>query len=170
MRPTTVLRALLAATLALGGCDAPPTGLDVGALEDDLFAALEPTYRDEGVTLFEVDCPHDATEAVGGDVLACVADVERRWVRIRVELASLDAWDWTTLDVVHVLDRTEELVGAEMSAALGDPVRLDCGSPRLRVLPVGSSLLCTATDSGGNPADALLTVNGPGQTAWRVLG
>lgn len=162
--------AAVAATVAVGlsGCD-DPTGFDVRALEADLEGALGPAYHADGVTLFGVDCPFGAVDAVAGDVFACVADVERRFVRIRVEVRSPAAWDFTTLDVVHDLDATEQSVAAEMGSALGDVIALDCGSPRLQVLPVGTSLRCTATDSGGNDAAVLLTANGPGQTTWEVL-
>lgn len=164
--PTAAATAIALGVAACGTA----TGFDVPALEADLEAALGPAYHADGVTLFEVDCPHDAVDAVAGDVLACIADVERRFVRIRVEIRSPQAWDFTTLDVVHDLDATEASVATEMGTTLGDRIQLDCGSPRLQVLPVGTSLRCRATDSGGNVADVLLTANGPGQTAWEVLG
>lgn len=166
--PAALPVALAVAAALAGGCGTP-TGFDVAALEADLEGELGPAYHAEGITLFEVDCPHDATAAVPGDVLACIGDVEGRFVRIRVEVRAADAWDFTTLDVVHDLDATEEAVASEMGRTLGDVIRLDCGSPRLRVLPIGTAIRCEATDSGGNAVPALLTVNGPGQTAWEVL-
>lgn len=143
--------------------------VDVLGLEQDIHAGLAMAYEPDGLTLFEVACAdHDWGP---GDVFACTADVERQFVRVRVEVGEARGdVDWTTLDVVHRLDATEELVASQMSEALGDRIRLDCGSPRLRVLPVGSSFRCDAVDSAGNLVTALLTVNGAGQTGWDVLG
>ncbi len=162
--------AAMAAAVALASCQAEG-GFDVVALEEDITTTLTQTYAQDDLTLFGVDCPRDATDAVTGDVFACVADVERQFVRVRVEIAAgLDGWDWTTLDVVHDLDVTEQLVAAEMSETLSDQITLDCGSPRIRVLPIGSVIECEAVDSGRNAVRVLLHVNGAGQTGWEILG
>ncbi len=161
--------AAVAAFLGSACTSTDPTFLDVTALEEDIRVTLSPAYEAEGMTFFGVTCADRDWE--GGDVLACVADVERQFVRVRVEVGGAPGtWDWTTLDIVHRLDATEDLVGQQMSDSLGDRVRLDCGSPRLRVLPIGASFRCDAIDSAGNIAPALLTVNGSGQTGWEVLG
>lgn len=160
----------VAAALVATACSSASPAFDLDVLEQDVSASLAAAYEPDGYTLFGVSCPRDAEDATTGDVFACVADVERQFVRIRVEATDdLGGYEWTTLDLVLSMDDTEALVAGEMSDRLGDTIDLDCGSPNLRVLPIGASIRCEATDSGRNVVDALLTVNGPGQTAWEII-
>jgi hypothetical protein len=170
-KSTTRLAACaLLAVLMGSACTSEEPTFDAAILQAELRAALQPTYDLAGLTLFGVDCPSLTAQAQAGDVFACTADVERQFVRLRVQMQDLlGGYDWTTLDVVLVMDDTETLVAAQMSTQLGDTITLQCGSPNVRALPVGSSFLCDATDSGRNSINALLTVNGPGQTGWELV-
>lgn len=156
-------------TVLAAACAGTSASFDLDGLETEIHASLADAYDPVGNTLFDVSCPRSAGDAAAGDVFACVADVERQFVRIRVELLTDGSWEWTTLDLVMQMDDTEALVAQEMSTRLNDTITLDCGAPNLRVLPLGSALRCTATDSGRNAVAAILTVNGAGQVAWELL-
>lgn len=171
----TRLPLILAAVLAtaLAGCTQPddttaPTN-DLAALEGELSASLQGRYDELGYAFDGVSCPSEAAEVGPGEPFACIARVEDQFVRVRVELDPSGGSSFTTLDLVLTMRATEELVAAEMSAQLNDAVTLACGDPNIRVLPIGSAIRCTATDSGGNDVAALLTVKGPGQTAWELV-
>lgn len=164
-----ILLTLVAFALFGVACAEDDTTLDLAAIETEVGTHLEAAYGPDGYTLFDVSCPRSAATATGGSVFACVADVERQFVRVRVEVTGTGAYDWSTLDLVLDMVVTEELVAQEMSDRLGDAITLDCGSPHLRVLPIGSTLRCTASDSGRNEVNALLTINGVGQIAWELL-
>lgn len=163
------LAAIAVLAVLAPACDAVPSSFDLDVLETEVEASLVEVYEPDGLTLFGFSCPRIGESATTGDRFACVAEVERQFVRVQVDVTAAATYDWTTLDVVLRMDDTEELVASEMSDQLGDSIALDCGSPNLRVLPIGSSVRCLATDSGRNAVDVLLTVNGPGQVSWEVL-
>lgn len=136
---------VLLATVAVTGCR-EPTKLDASKLADHLPAAVVPDHPE---TVTGVDCPRPIRRAVG-EVVTCTATIAGTPVQLTVTQLDRDGrvrvdTDRTLLDLAKV----EADVATRLTKDVGIETSIVCDGPRVRVLVVGESLRCTASDPSG---------------------
>jgi hypothetical protein len=137
--------ALLGVALALAGCR-EPTKLDAAKLVRDLPAAV---VHDHPEVVTDVQCPNPIRRNAG-EVTQCHATVAGTPVKLTVTQVDRDGHvkveaDRTLLDIAKV----EADIATRLTKDVGIETSIVCDGPRVRVLVVGETLRCTATDPSG---------------------
>jgi Domain of unknown function (DUF4333) len=166
------LAALLLPVLAAAGCQASVSvgGLDYEKLEREIATALNESYKAFSREVSEVDCPRQAETPGPGDTFICTATFDGNPVRALVTVKDADHnVHFKTMDNVYDLPGTADNLTSAISEGLGFPVTISCGEG-LKVVEIGQSFECTATDEDGDTRTVKVTANPAGESDdWEVL-
>jgi hypothetical protein len=165
--------ALLLAASALSGCQLSlgSGGLDYDKLEGAITTELNNNYAAISRHVAGVDCPHQAQDPKAGDALICNADLEGQTVRVRATVSDENYnVKFDTLDAVYDLSAAGGRLSQGISEEYGFDVAVTCGDS-LRVVEIGRSFECTATDPTGDTRTVRVTAAAVGEDdQWEVLG
>lgn len=165
--------ALLLAASALSGCQVSvgSGGLDYDKLEGAITTELNNNYTAISRQVAGVDCPRQATAPKAGDALICNADLEGQTVRVRATVSDENYnVHFDTLDAVYDLPAAGGRLSQSLSAEYGFDVTVTCGDG-LRVVEIGQSFECAATDPTGDTRTVRVTAAAVGEDdQWEVLG
>lgn len=161
---------LLAAALA--GCQFSFSagGIDYEKLEGAITDELNSQYAQISREVTNVDCPRQEASPNPGDTFNCIAELDGHQVRVGVTVQDEDYnVDFSTLDVVFELADTAQTLAREISAQFGFDVSVSCGDG-LKVVAVGESFDCTATDPSGDTRTVKLTAGAVGENdSWELV-
>jgi uncharacterized protein DUF4333 len=164
--------ALLLAVPALAACQfsASVGGPDYEKLERGITDELNGNYAEISRQVSSVSCPRQSTPPKTGDTFICTADVEGHEVRVEVAVKDDDYnVDFSTLDVVFDLAGTERGLSREISDQYGFDVKVACGEG-LKVVAIGDSFECVATDPAGDTRTVRLTAGGVDENdRWEMV-
>lgn len=165
--------ALLLAASTLSGCQVSvgSGGLDYDKLEGAISTELNNNYAAVSRHVAGVDCPRQAQDPKAGDALICTADLEGQTVRVRATVSD-ENYNVTfdTLDAVYDLSAAGGRLSKGISEEYGFDVTVTCGDG-LRVVEIGRSFECTATDPIGDTRTVRVTAAAVGEDDhWEVLG
>ena len=165
--------ALLLAASALSGCQVSlgSSGLDYDKLEGAITTELNNNYAAISRQVAGVDCPRQAKDPKAGDALICNADLDGHTVRVRATVSDADYnVKFDTLDAVYDLSAAGGRLSRGVSEEYGFDVTVTCGDG-LRVVEIGRSFECTATDPTGDTRTVKVTAAAVGEDDhWEVLG
>ena len=158
----------IAGAVALTGCQSPFSSAepDYEALESYITDEISDDYSQIGRQASGVDCPRQADTVTSGESFLCTVDLDGHGVRVEVT-AKDEGLDFNTLDMVYDLGPAAEAMAVEISNAVEFPVTLSCGDG-LKVVPIGDSFECTATDEHGDTRTIRITADPDGEF-WEVL-
>ena len=164
--------ALLLATSVLSGCQVSlgSGGLDYGKLENAIAAELNNNYAAISRHVAGVDCPRQAQAPKAGDTLICSADLEGQTVRVRATVSDENYnVKFDSLDAVYDLSAVNGRLSHGLSEEYGFDVTVTCGDG-LRVVEIGRSFECAATDPTGDTRTVRVTAAAVGEDDhWEVL-
>ncbi|GJF09985.1 hypothetical protein NGTWS0302_35520 [Mycolicibacterium cyprinidarum] len=146
-------------------------GPDYKKLETAIADELNKQYSPMSREVSTVECPRPSDPPKTGSTFDCVADLEGNDVRVKVTFTDDDYnVNYATLDVVFDLVDTGKGLSKEVSEDYGFPVKVTCGSG-LKVVAVGESFECEASDRRGDTRPVKVTAGGPdGEDTWEVVG
>lgn len=166
------LQALLLLVPVVAACHVSVSagGPDYTKLENAITDELNKSYAAINRTVSSVDCPHQSS-LKKGDTFVCTADLEGNDVRVQAQATDDDGnLDFKTLDVVFELPETAKSLSKEISQDQGFPVTVTCGDG-LKVVEIGKSFQCTASDPQGETRQVEVTAGGVGETDhWEIVG
>ena len=161
---------LLAPALASCSFSFSTGGPDYEKLEGAIADELNGTYSSISREVSGVDCPKPAQTPKAGDTFMCGADVEGQNVRVEVAVEDDDYnVSFSTLDILFELAETEKSLSQDVSKEFGFDVTVTCGDG-MKIVEIGQSFECTATDPRGNARTVKLTageVNS--QNKWEII-
>ncbi|HEY9267170.1 MAG TPA: DUF4333 domain-containing protein [Mycobacterium sp.] len=145
-------------------------GPDYGKLETAIADELNTQYTAISRRVTAVECPRPSSPPKAGSTFNCIADLDGNDVRVEVEFTDDDYnVDFATLDSVYDLAKTGEGLSGEVSKDYGFDVTVRCGDG-LKVVAVGESFECEATDGRGDTRPVKVTAGGPdGKDTWEVI-
>lgn len=173
MRSPRSLLALLLLVPVAAGCQFSLSsgGPDYKKLESAIADELNKQYAPMARQVSTVECPRPSGSPKAGSSFNCIADLEGNDVRVEVKFTD-DAYnvDFATLDVVFDLAETGKGLSREVSKKYGFGVKVSCGRG-LKVVAVGESFECEASDRGGDTRPVRVTAGGPdSEDSWEVVG
>lgn len=140
-------------------------------LESDIHDKLTKEYTELGHTPSAVDCPRLKPAPKTGDSFICTTTVDDQSnlkVRIEVTVGENDTVSYRTLDTVYDLKIVAGKLSPDVSKDQGFPVTVDCGEG-VKVVAVGKSFDCTATDRSGNTRTLRVTADPDEGSRWQLL-
>jgi hypothetical protein len=144
-------------------------GPDYDKLEKSISDELKGTYSTISPNAPTVTCPREQTDPKPGGKFICDADVNGEKVRVEVTVKDDEGnVNFSTLDVVYDLPTTEEMLATEIESQMGFPVTVTCGTG-LKIIPVGDSFDCTATDENSVEKTVEVTAVEVGKDNWRII-
>ncbi len=159
---------------ALAGCSfsfsAGGGGLDYEKLEGAITAELNKNYAPISREVSAVNCPRQQESPKTGETFICNADLDGNTVRVMSTVTD-DEYnvDFRTLDVVYNLPGVADRLYQALTDHYGFEVVVSCGDD-LRVVEVGQSFECTATDPSGDTRQVKVTAAPPGENeSWEVI-
>jgi hypothetical protein len=159
-----------AALLAAAGCSFSVSagGPDYDKLQNEIQTKLDDTYTSMNQKVSSVTCPHPSPAPKAGDKFTCTADVDGNDIRVQVTMKDDDNVEYETLDNLYDLPGTGKSLSEELSKQYEFDVSVDCGEG-LKVVEVGKTMECTATDPGGETRTVTLTAAPPGENdKWEL--
>ncbi|MCH9735311.1 MAG: DUF4333 domain-containing protein [Actinomycetia bacterium] len=145
-------------------------GPDYKKLESAIADELNKQYSPMSRQVSEVECPRPPGSPKAGVSFNCIADLEGNDVRVEVKFTD-DSYnvDFATLDVVFDLAETGKGLSREVSKEYGFAIKVRCGTG-LKVVAVGESFDCEASDRRGDTRQVRVTAGGPdSEDSWRVI-
>lgn len=171
MAPHRKLQGLLLLAPVVAAChfSVSAGGPDYAKLENAITDELNKSYAAIDRRVSSVDCPRQSS-LKKGDTFICTADLDGNDVRVQAEATDDEGnVDFKTLDVVFELPETAKSLAREISQDQGFPVTVTCGDG-LKVVQVGQSFQCTASDPQGVTRQVKLTAGGVGETDhWEIV-
>jgi hypothetical protein len=166
VRRSVVVPVFVSVALVLAGCR-EPTHIDPATLARDLPAAVVPDHP-EVVT--GVDCPGPIDRRVGVETV-CAAGIAGTPVTLQVTQVDGDGHvrvvvDRTLLDVTKVAAE----LATRLTKDVGIPTTVACDGPQVKVLTVGDTIACDATDPAGKARTfdvTILDASGAFDLHWR---